>query len=78
MLTTLIISDLHLTNVEEDKIEVEHVHKSAPKHEAVMLEIPMSPTEKKEIMLTIKQYKINRDISNGTALYEICCINNTL
>ena len=62
---------------ETNTIEIDHKHSEAKsKDEAVMLEIPMSPTEKKEIMLIINQFKKNRDISNGTALYEICCINS--
>lgn len=60
-------------------INIEHtVSDLKNKEEAVMLEIPMSPTQKKEIMLTINQYKKNKDISNGAAMYEIICINNIL
>ena len=44
--------------------------------EAVMLEIPMSPFNKKEIMLEINKYKQNKNISNGQAIYEIICLNN--
>ena len=42
-----------------------------------MLEVPMSPSQKKEIMLTINQYKENMSISNGQALYEIVSKNFT-
>lgn len=44
--------------------------------EAVMLEIPMSPFHKKEIMLSINKYKQNKNISNGESIYEMLCLNN--
>ncbi len=62
-----------------NSIQVEHSSDNLKsKDEAVMLEIPMSPEQKKEIMITLNQYKQNRDISNGVAMYEIICVNNVL
>ncbi len=70
--------DVTFIQTDENTINVDHNH-SSPKEssEAVMLEIPMSPSQKKEIMLTINQYKENMSISNGQALYEIVSKNFT-
>ena len=65
-------ADVTFIESDIDEINVNHVHNvQKPTDEAVMLEIPMSPEQKKEIMLTVNAYKENLSISNGAALYEI-------
>lgn len=71
--------DVVFINDDSNTIDVEHNHNNIVNSEdAVSLEITMNPSQKKEIMLTINQYKENKTISNGQALYEIVCINTTL
>ena len=57
---------------EASSIDVNHKKDSESGDEKnVMLEVPMSPNQKKEIMLIINSYKENSSLTNGSALYEI-------
>ena len=57
-------------------IEQNFVSNNIDTEQTVMLELPMSSDQKKEIMLKINKYKQNKNISNGQAIYEIICLNN--
>lgn len=61
----------------DEIIENDEIFKNSSNSEnAVILEIPMTPFHKKEIMLAINDYKKEKEISNGQAIYEMLCNSN--